>query len=357
MASSHPVVIVGAGLAGLACARALHAGGVEVQVVDASDGVGGRVRSDLVDGFTLDRGFQGYFTAYPEGRRVLDYGALDLRRFVPGAMVRVDGGFHTIADPFRAPLTALGGILAPVGTMADKLKVLSLRQQALAQTPEEIFAAPERSIADELAALGFSPRIVDRFFTPFLGGIFLDPSLSTTSRMLYFVYRMLSEGDTVVPARGMGAIPAQLASALSPQQVRLNARVTGIHHHDGRATALMLEHGETLHARALVVATDIEQASAITGEPLRSQARAVSCVYFAAPASPVGQPILVLNSDGRGPVLNLAVLTDVAPEYAPAGQHLIAAVVMGTPTAGDADLERDVRRQMSDWYGPDAVAR
>lgn len=355
MVSSHPIVVVGAGLAGLACARALHEAGEHVLVVDASDGVGGRVRSDLVDGFTLDRGFQVFFTAYPEARRVLDYDALDLRRFVPGASVRVGGAFHKVVDPFRAPLAALGGILAPVGTLGDKLKVLSLRNEALSRTPEQIFSAPERPIAEELVALGFSPAIVDRFFRPFFGGIFLDPALSTTSRMLYFVYRMLSQGDTVVPAKGMGAIPAQLAAGLPAGSVRLKERVTGIHHEQARASALVLEHGHRVQARAIVVATDIEQASAITGSPLKTSPRAVSCVYFDAPASPVGEPILVLNGEGDGPVLNLAVMSDVAPEYAPRGRHLVAAVVVGTPSSSDADLERAVRAQLGGWFGAAVV--
>lgn len=350
------MVVVGAGLAGLACARALQAAGTHPLVIDASDGVGGRVRSDVVGGFTLDRGFQVFFTAYPEARRVLDYGGLELRRFMPGATVRVGGAFHRVADPFRAPLSALSSLLAPIGTLTDKLKVLTLRRAALSRTPDEIFAAPERTTAEELARLGFSPLIVDRFFRPFFGGIFLDAGLSTTSRMLYFVYRMLSEGDVAVPARGMGAIPAQLAAGLPGGSLHLETRVTGIHHRDGRAAALMLEHGRTLQARAIVVATDIAQASAITGAPLRAEPRAVSCVYFGAPASPVGEPILVLNGEGRGPVLNLAVMSDVAPEYSPAGQHLVAAVVVGSRAYSDADLERAVRAQLSEWYGAPAVA-
>ena len=132
------------------------------------------------------------------------------------------GAFHRVADPFRAPVAALGGILAPVGTHRRQAEgAVAAPSGDVAARLRRSSRAPERSIADELAALGFSPRIVDRFFRPFLGGIFLDASLATTSRMLYFVYRMLSEGDTVVPARGMGAIPAQLAAALPPGHVRL----------------------------------------------------------------------------------------------------------------------------------------
>lgn len=352
---STPVVIVGAGLAGLNCARELHLAGRHVVVVEADDGVGGRVRTDVVDGFRLDRGFQVFFTAYPEARRVLDYDALDFRAFKAGALVRADGAFHKVLDPFRAPIEAFGGALAPVGTIGDKLRVLLLRQRALNQSVEAIFRAPERPIRDELTQLGFSPTMVDRFFRPFLGGIFLDPDLNTTSRMLYFVYRMLAEGDTAVPAAGMGAIPEQLAASLPAGSIRLRTRVCGIKRREQTVTGVVLEHGAEIEASAVVVATDFEQAATLTGSRTVSAPRPVSCVYFAADASPVASPIIVLNGEGVGPVLNLAVMTDVAPSYGPPGAALIAAVVVGTSGASDADLEESVRAQMHTWYGPDVT--
>ncbi|MGA1525128.1 MAG: FAD-dependent oxidoreductase, partial [Planctomycetota bacterium] len=106
----RPVLVVGAGLAGLTCARALSAAGVPVRVLDAADAVGGRVRTDVVEGFRLDRGFQVLQTAYPEARRALDYGALELRPFEPGALVRVAGRFVRVVDPWRRPLGALASI-------------------------------------------------------------------------------------------------------------------------------------------------------------------------------------------------------------------------------------------------------
>ena len=324
-------------------------------IVEADDGVGGRIRTDVVDGFRLDRGFQVFFTAYPEAQRVLDYDALDFRPFMAGALVRADGAFHKVLDPFKAPIEALGGVMAPVGTIGDKLRVLLLRQRALNQSIEAIFRAPERPIHDELAALGFSSTMVDRFFRPFLGGIFLDPDLNTTSRMLYFVYRMVAEGDIVVPANGMGAIPEQLASSLPDGSVRLRTRVCGIKRRGQTVTGVVLEQGDEIEAGAVVVATDFEQAATLTGARTVTRPRPVSCVYFAADRSPVESPILVLNGEGVGPVLNLAVMTDVAPTYGPAGASLIAAVVVGAPGSSDADLEEAVRAQMQTWYGPDTT--
>jgi protoporphyrinogen oxidase len=351
-AAPAPVVVVGAGLAGLACARTLQEAGVPTLVLEASDGVGGRVRTDEVEGFRLDRGFQVFFPAYPEAQALLDYDALRLRAFWPGAMVRAAGGFHLLADPLRMPSRALGSLRAPVGSIGDKVRVLRLRQRALMLTLHEISRAPQRSTRDELAALGFSPSFVQQFFRPFLGGIFLDPALDTSSRQLYFVYRMLSEGATTVPADGMGAIPAQMAARLPAGSLRVNVPVRSVEAGGGAHVAVRLDDGSVVTGRAVVVATDAPSAGRLLGEPVRVAPRGVTCLYFAAATSPTGAPVLVLDGEGDGPVMNLAVMSEVSATCAPTGQHLVAAVVMGVAGADDAALEGDVRQQLRGWYGP-----
>ena len=208
------VYVVGAGLAGLRCARRLHEKGVAATVLEASDGVGGRVRTDRVDEFLLDRGFQVLLTAYPEARDALDYRELELHPFYPGAMVQTGGKLVTVADPFRRRWDGLRTALAPVGSLSDKLKVTKLRRRVTSGSLEELFARPETTTREALAADGFSETIVDRFFRPLFGGVLLDRELGTSSRMFEFVYRMFSLGDAALPTRGMGAIPEQLAGGL-----------------------------------------------------------------------------------------------------------------------------------------------
>ena len=350
------VAIVGGGLSGLACARTLAQAGVSVTILEASDGIGGRVRTDLVEGFRLDRGFQVFFTAYPEARAVLDYAALDLHAFTPGALVRVDGRFYRITDPVRHPFAALAGLFAPVGSLSDKVNTLRLRRQVLSTSVESIFAAPEQTAEAALKEFGFSDQILDRFFRPLFGGIFLGRELTTSSRMLHFVYRMLAEGDTALPAEGMEAIPRQLAAGLPEGSVRLHARVTAIEP-GADSVLLLLESGEWLRAGTVVLATEGDAAAALTEVFPAPRPRPVACLYFSTDRAPLQEPLLVLDGNGRGPVTTLAVPSRVAPRYAPAGGHLISATVLGAPVESDAALQARVRHQLTGWFGAAQVAR
>jgi Flavin containing amine oxidoreductase len=255
------VFVVGAGLAGLRCARRLHERGVAATVLEAGDGVGGRVRTDRVDGFLLDRGFQVLLTASPEARAALDYRELELHPFYPGVLVHARDRFVTVADPFRRRWDGLRTLLAPVGGAGDKLKLVSLRRRVAAGSLEELFARPETSTGEALARDGFSEEMVERLLRPLFGGLLLDRELGASSRMFEFVCRMLALGDAAIPTRGMGAIPEQLANGLPPGCVRLGQKVTEVG--DG---GLTLAGGERLQARAVVVATDGPTAAALLGE-------------------------------------------------------------------------------------------
>ena len=346
------VLIVGAGIAGLSCARALHAARVQTRVFEASDAVGGRVRTDDVGGFRLDRGFQTMLTSYPEARQQLDFQALDLRPFKAGALVRSGGKFHRIADPFREPRAIGRTLIAPVGSVLDKLRLLRLRQLVTSGSLEQLFAQPELSTAEALKTRhGFSKGMRKKFLDPFLRGVLLDPDLSTSSRAFEFYFRMFATGDAAVPAEGMQRIPEQMAQTLPAQTVVLNARVQSV-----SPQSIELENGDVVKGQAVVLAVDgPELAYLIEGtEPVAS--RSTCCLYFATPDPPQDEPVLVLNGEPTGIVNHLAVMTAVSPWLAPAGQSLVSASVVGNPVATDEEVALQVREQMRDWYGEQTEA-
>jgi len=339
------VLIAGAGLAGLVCAQKLIRAGLEPLVLEASDAPGGRVRTDEVDGFRLDRGFQVLLTAYPVTRQVLDYDRLDLRPFEPGALLRMDGGFHRIADPFRRPGAVLETLRAPVGTFGDKLRVARLALSLRRDSVEEILTHDESTTRDRLEALGFSPELVGAFFRPFLGGVFLDAELATSSRMFEFVFKMFGAGPVAVPAAGMGAISGQLADDLGSGSLRTGAPVASL-----TGDSVTLDSGERLRGKAVVVATDGRTAVRLAGLKDVPPYRPALCWYFEAAEPPLEQGILVLDGDGRGPVTNLAVMSRVADTYAPPGRQLVSATILGAAQPG-RELLGNVRSQMREWFG------
>lgn len=320
-----------------------------MRILEASDGIGGRIRTDEVQGFLLDRGFQVVLTAYPELQAEADYEALNLQPFYEGALIRFDGRFHRLADPFRHPLDAPGMVFSPIGTFFDKMKVARARANLMRGALEDVFAREELSTETALRERwGFSDRMIDRFFRPFFGGIFFDRELTSSSRMFEFTFRMFGSGQTVVPAQGMQAVPNHLASHLPPHTVALHTPVTAI---DG--TTVTTADGARHTAYAVVVATEAPAASRLLhNADISQKSQGTTCFYFAAETPPVDEPILVLNGEAEGPVNNLAVLSNVTPTYAPSGAALIAAVVVGLPNGTASALQSDVVAQLADWFGP-----
>lgn len=348
--------IIGGGVAGLACARDLHDAGLSFQLLEAGDRLGGRVATDLFRGFRLDRGFQILLTAYPEARRRLDYDALDLRDFEPGALVYVGGALHRVSDPLRRPAQAFETLAAPVGTLTDKVRLGLLSLSVRRGPARDLLHAPDGSTLDALRQAGFTDRIIDAFFRPFVGGIQLDPDLEVSRRRFAIIFRMLSVGAAAVPARGMGEIPAQLARPLPAEAIRTRTEVDAI-----EGTTAYLASGESVRARAVVVATDGPAAARLLEMPA-VPGRAASCVYFAADHPPFEGRLLALEGEG-GPAKNVAVPSNLSADYAPAGKALVTAALPGS-LAGGAAGQRDepvstvdeVRHQLRGWFGDEVDA-
>ena len=353
----HDVIIVGAGLAGLACAREMVRAGRRVVVLEAADRVGGRVATDEVNGFRIDRGFQVYNDAYPEGRRQLDRAALQLGCFEPGAIVAEQGRLRRVSDPWRRPLAALGSVIDGSVGIADGLRTARLRSEVIRRfksgslDPDAPATPQEVTTREELAARGFSDAFVRRFFVPFFGGVFLERKLETAAPVFLFDFAMFSLGRACLPRGGMAAIPRQMATTLPAGAVRLLSRVARVE--PGR---VWLDDGEELVATNVVVATEGPAAARILpdslrGSLLRRPEKSTRLVAFAATRSPLASPTLVVSADSDGPIDNLTVPSDVVPGYAPQGQSLVAVSVRQDWPGSEADLPEAIRRQARGWFG------
>ncbi len=351
------VIVVGAGLAGLTCAKVLEEGGAEVAVLEASDGVGGRVRTDEKDGFLLDRGFQVYFTSYPVSRRHLDHEKLDFRVFDPGAIIHRGAKKSVLSDPVRDPKAFLPTLFSGAATFGDKLRTVGV---AAATLPETAVTAGEKnggadsSTLEYLRSSGLSERYISSFFRPFYGGIFLSRTLYTSARVFRFTLRMLATGKTVVPAWGMGEIPKQLAAHLPEGAVELSTSAEGLLR-DGDRVVGVRAAGREREADAVVVATEAPTAGRLTGEDVPEDSVGEVCLYYETSGLGTGRKILLNAEDGTF-VNNAAEISNVSERYAPEGRHLLYAVALGDLDLPDEELFRRGIEETSEWY-PEADFR
>ncbi len=340
------VIIVGAGLAGLSCARRLMENNIPFLVLEANQRIGGRLKTDYLDGFILNHGFQVLQTAYPEARRILNYDQLALKPFWPGAIVRVNGKFHRIADPARRPRDLWSTLAAPIGTMGDRLKILRMAQEVRRKSPSEIFQGQDISTLEFLQSRSFSEKMIQRFWIPFFAGVCLDPGIKASSRVFQYVLKVFAEGDVALPARGMAAIVDQLAERLPVERIRTGERVESVH-----PQGVVLASGETIEASAVVLASEGPETARMVGDKAKEGSRGEFCLYFAAQTPPIDVPFLVLNGEGVGRVNSLTVPSIVAPTYAPSGQHLVSVVVLGYPATDSSGVEAAVRNELGEWFG------
>jgi phytoene dehydrogenase-like protein len=340
------VVVVGAGLAGLSCARHLMNRSVSFIILEADDRIGGRLKTDVLDGFLLNHGFQVLQTAYPEARRQLDYHRLDLKPFAPGAIIRAAGKFKRVSDPRRRPRDIWSSLTAPVGTFADRLRMLRMASSARRGSVSSVFQGPDMTTLEFLQSRGISEKMIERLFKPFFGGVCLDPAIQASSNVFKYVLRVFAEGDVALPGQGMAAIASQLAEDLPEGAIRTGTRVEAIH--PGGA---VLSSGQTLKCRAAVLATDAPETLRLLGKSASMVSQGELCLYFAAPKAPTNDPYLILNGEGTGVINSLTVPSVVATSYAPAGEELISVVLIGQLALDDKIAESLVRKELTEWFG------
>jgi protoporphyrinogen oxidase len=295
---NYKIHIVGAGVSGLIAAKVLEENGYHPVVIEASDRVGGRVKTDILDGFQLDHGFQVLLDAYPQAQKYLDFKSLELQKFIPGATIFFNGKKYTIGDPLRDLSLLFSTLSAPIGTFGDKLKILKLNTSLKNKSIEAIFASPEMTTLQYLESKGFSTDIITRFFKPFFAGIFLESELMTSSRMFEFVYKMFGEGHAVLPKGGIEAIPKQLKSTLKHTTFIFDTKVKTVNDDH-----LVLENGDKIETHFTIIATE---ASAFIPN-LKHSISWKSCdnLYFTLDKRRMKKPIIGLISDPNALINNI----------------------------------------------------
>ncbi|MFB7513027.1 FAD-dependent oxidoreductase [Streptomyces sp. NPDC056144] len=337
------VIVVGAGAAGLACAADLAAAGIAVRLLEADGSPGGRMRTDQVAGFTVDRGFQVFNTSYPQVKRRLDLSRLRLRPFSPAVLVSTPRGIRRFTDPTR-DLRGSGDLLT--GRAASPRDLLAAGALSVRDMLEPAARLRSRTDTTTLLALrkaGVSQDLVETFFRPFLSGVFLEEDLATSARVFHLVWRTFLRGTLCLPADGIQAVPAQLAEGLPAGVLSTGTPVDGLTNGGVR-----LADGTRVDARAVVVATGPHAAARLLPGLEVPAVRTVSTVYHAAERSPLTEPTLVV--DARRRFLNTCVLTEVHPRFARDGRALVSTSVLG-----ELSPERDgrLREALAEVYGTD----
>ncbi len=341
---SH-VIVVGAGITGLVCARRLHQAGHSVTIVEATDRPGGRLKTDTIDGYRVDRGFQVYFDAYPHARHELDYSRLNLRRFEPGALVWDGKRFHMV---HRENLVHMA--VSTWLPLRDKFRLFEVTQDIESMSDSDIWSMEDQTVESFLRQCGFTEAFLDRFARPFFGGVLLDRSLQTSCRPFVFYWKMMLVGNTVIPMDGIEAIPAQIAADLPAEAFRFYSRVAKVAKEGNKAVGVELANGELIRGDSVVIATDAPSAAAITGIGTVNGSRGETTVSFAAPTRPINEPILGINALDRGMVNHMAVMSNPAPARAPQGKFLVSATMLSIPDEADEYVAKTMQYELQQWF-------
>jgi protoporphyrinogen oxidase len=342
---NEKVIIIGAGIAGLTAAIELEKAGFKPTILESSESIGGRVKTDNVDGHLLDHGFQVLLTAYPEAQHYLDYEKLNLKKFSPGALI-IDSknGNYSISDPLRQPISIFSMLFSPVGNFSDKLKIFQWNRALRKTSVDDIFNKDELTSLEFLQKKGFSETIISQFFKPFFGGIFLENELQTSSRMLEFVFKMFGEGYAAVPEKGMKQIPEMLASNLAQTEIKFNHRVEKV-----GLKKVSLENGEELDADVIIIATKADELlPQLSGQFSGDQF--VTNLNFTSDIDPIGKSLIALIPDNRYLINNVSVMNNTSSFYAPEGSYLLSISVTQNYEENDKQLKKRILKELLEIF-------
>jgi protoporphyrinogen oxidase len=337
--SAYKIHIIGAGISGLIAAQILENHGYHPTILEASATIGGRVKSDIVQGYVLDHGFQVLLTSYPAAKKYLNYDALALQKLLPGAAIFKNGKQQTIGDPLRSLSLLFPTLLSSIGLISDKIKILKLNALLKKKKIVAIFKEDEKTTLQYLEDFGFSKQIIQTFFKPFFSGIFLEPNLDTSSRMFEFVYKMFGDGLAVLPKDGIQAISKQLKGNLKHTKIVFNSPVKDI-----KNTMITLEDASKIKTHFTIIATE---ASALISNLNNQETEWKSCdtLYFETKNRVLNKPLIGLIADENALINNIFYHTSIKTS-SKGKNELLSVTVVKNHDLNTEDLIKKVQQEL-----------
>ena len=342
----YKIYIIGAGVSGLIAARVLEDNGYSPAIIEATDRVGGRVKTDIINGYQLDHGFQVLLTAYPAAQKYLDFEALDLQHFLPGASIFKNSKQKIIGDPIKDISLLFSTLFSGIGNFSDKLKILKLNSSLKEKSISTIFSDKEQSTFSYLTAFGFSDEMITNFFRPFFSGIFLETELKTSSRMFEFIYKMFGEGYAAIPKAGIEAIPKQLVNNLKQTSFKFNTKVATI-----KEGEIILEDGAVLESHFTIVATE---ASNLIPNLKNQSTKWKSCntLYFETESRIISKKLIGLIPKSGTLINNIFYHTSL-DAVTKSTKELLSATIIDNQNLPNDLLIKGVERELKEYFGID----
>ncbi len=335
--------IIGAGISGLVAAQTLEKAGISPTIIESTDSVGGRVKTDQVDGYQLDHGFQVLLNSYPAAQKFLDYEALELQNFLPGAAIFTDGKENQIGDPLRDFSLLFPTVFSSLIALSDKIKILQLNLKLKAKSISDIFAEKEKTTLQYLKDFGLSDQVITQFFKPFFSGIFLETKLETSSRMFEFVYKMFGTGNAALPKAGIQAIPDQLAEKLKTTKILFNTKVTSVQN-----GSITLEDRQLIESDFTIIATDAGQLLPNLNRETLSW-KSCATLYFETEKRVISKPLIGLLPKENTLINNIFYHTSLETSIQ-SQKELLSVTVVDNQNLRDQELIDQVKSELKEHF-------